>query len=516
MKDAPRRALARILAAPHLARLVPQLQPEALHRVIQACGLEDCGELLTLATPAQLRQLCDLDLWRPERPGRAETFDAARFGTWIEVLVETDPSLAASRLAELDRGVLTAGLARHVIVCDEAAIADYVTTDGETVQGRRFEDRLTADLGGYLIVARRTDAWDAILAALGCLETDRPDCFVEVMSAVRALSNSTPERDGLHDLLDDGDQLVYELGVGREERRHRRGYVAAAEARAFLQAARQAGVANVPGPARVAFGRVVEEGTSGDPAEGAEAPLVNLLVDAGILVSDPPSRALLAGAPPEGAALPRLRDQMRFLVDHDPPVYDARNADLAFLANTLVAGCPIQGRGFAVQEAWDAAAATCNLALDHLDAPDGFLVDHDLIRVFQTGWTILHDEVVMYAADRLAGALPGLCCRDRLIQADLDALRRELIAHLRTGTPWRARPRMDVLASLDGPAWAALLGLIDECPVRHAALSAARDPGVHAVSASAFEFISQVSTVREIRSFLESLPAAFGMAHVGS
>jgi hypothetical protein len=202
-------------------------------------------------------------------------------------------------------------------------------------------------------------------------------------------------------------------------------------------------------------------------------------------------------------------EQMRFLVDHDSRAYEARNADLARLANTLMAGCSLQGRAFGAQEAWDAVVATCNLALESLAAPDGYLVDHDLIRTFQTGWTILHDEVVMYAADQLATALGGLRCHDRLIQTDIDALRRELISRLRTGTPWQARSRMEVLASLDLPTWAALLGLIDECPVRHAAIGAAANPAVHTVSATAFQFISDQATIGEIRIFLQGLPAVF-------
>ena len=49
-----RALLERILDVPQLARIVPHLQPEVLHRVIQTCGLEDCGELVALATPTQL------------------------------------------------------------------------------------------------------------------------------------------------------------------------------------------------------------------------------------------------------------------------------------------------------------------------------------------------------------------------------------------------------------------------------------------------------------------------------
>lgn len=503
---AERRALERILATPELAQLVPQLRPETLHRVIQTCGLEECGELLALATPAQLRQLCDLDLWRPPRPGQTETFDAARFGAWLEVMVETSPGVAAKQLAELDRDVVTTGLAEHVRVFERAAIADYETTDGELISSCRFEDRVTADLGGYVVVARRRDAWDAIVLALTSLETDQSSCFRDVMDAVRRLSNSTPERDGLHDLLDAGDQLIYEASADREARREEQGYVAVGEARAFLRAARSAQALAWPASRGRAAAPLTDDGTASihQATEAAVTPVVNVLIDAGIL--EPPRRALLAGAQPNAPRLKRLRDEMQDLVDRDAAAYEARNADLAFLANTLVAGCSVQGRAFAAQEAWDAAVATCNLGLERLAAPDGFLADNDLIRVFQTGWTILHDDVVMYAADRLAEVLTRLLCRDRFLQAGVDALHHALVTSLRTGTPWQARSRMDVLASLDTPAWTALLGLIDECPVQHAVIGAARK-GTKQVSASAFEFISDEAAILEIRTFLQSLDA---------
>ena len=72
-----------------------------------------------------------------------------------------------------------------------------------------------------------------------------------------------------------------------------------------------------------------------------------------------------------------------------------------------------------------------------------------------------------------------------------------------------ARPgRADVIAILDMPAWAALLGLIDECPVLHAALRASQNPRTRSVSPSAFEFISQNSQIASIREFMQSLPEA--------
>ena len=78
--------------------------------------------------------------------------------------------------------------------------------------------------------------------------------------------------------------------------------------------------------------------------------------------------------------------------------------------------------------------------------------------------------------------------------------------HWKAGTPWRARDALDVIAMLDMPAWAALLGLIDECPVIHAGLGASRGSGTRAVSASAFEFISENSQIASVREFMQSLP----------
>src|SRR6185295_14926560 len=96
-----------------------------------------------------------------------------------------------------------------------------------------------------------------------------------------------------------------------------------------------------------------------------------------------------------------------------------------------------------------------------------------------------------------------LRCGDRETQTGLDALRIELTKHWRAGAPWRARDALDVIAILDMPAWAALLALLDECPVIHAGLGASRNSGTRAVSASAFEFISDNTQIASVREFME-------------
>ena len=173
----------------------------------------------------------------------------------------------------------------------------------------------------------------------------------------------------------------------------------------------------------------------------------------------------------------------------------------------------IQARAFTAQEAFDAAVAVCNLGLENWPAhwlaaeargDVSVLTSQDFVTVFQVGWTVLHDEVSMYAAERLIDVLKDLRCDDDETQTALDELRVEMTKHWRAGEPWRAREAMDVVAILDLPAWATLLALIDECPVIHAGLGAARSS--QAISASAFDFISTNSQIASVREYMQSLP----------
>lgn len=539
-KKAERGLLARILDTPHLAHVVPRLPPELLHRVIRNCGLEDCGELVALATPQQLRNVFDLDLWRAPRPGLDEQLDADRFGVWLDVLMESGAAVAAEKIAGTDADLVIAALAQHVRVFDAAAAASFESSDGELIAPRRLREGIECEVGGYLIAAKRSDGWDSIVALLLALDADHPDYFHRVMHGCRSLSNSGFEIDGLHDLLDNRAQNMFELAVDRELRRETQGYITPAQARAFLHAARtiQLGAATPPPPSPVAraYFRAIEQtptaetdatrallsppGASGtsdaSPDEGdGIATVVDLLREAGVLPQPP--RALLDGARDAGARLARVEAHLQAALDLDPNAYSKRTEELAYLANTLMAGCSIQARPFTDREASDAALAICNLGLEHWPrhwlaeptrVPEDFLVGHDLISVFQVGWTVLHHDVCMYATAQLIRVLDDLHCDDDQIQSALDALRIDLARHAHHGAPWRARDSLDAIAILDLPAWAALLGLIDECPVMHAALTAS--PGTRSIQASAFTFISENSQITAIREFLRSLPVALG------
>jgi hypothetical protein len=400
---------------------------------------------------------------------------------------------------------------------------------------------------GYLVVARRIETWDAIVDVLVLLDAEHHDYFHRVMRGCRSLSSSTPEVDGLHDLLTDREQVMFELAFDRERRREKQGYVTPAQARAFLQMSRRLRLGHdtaPPGsPVARAYFRAIEWTMAADASGGssrlaaasgawpvakdsadAVAAVVEVLLEAGVLTQPP--RALLDGPRGHAPRHARIQAHMQFACDCDHAAYSMRSQEVAYLANTIVAGCSIQARPFTVQEASDAVVAVCNLGLENwpphwlpakarrgssvVEAatalPDDFLVGHDLVGVFQVGWTVLHDDVSMYAAERLITVLTRLRCDDREIQTGLDALRVEMARHWQAGAPWRAREALDVIAILDMPAWATLLGLIDECPVMHAGIGASRGSRTRAVSAAAFEFISENGQFASVREFMESLP----------
>jgi hypothetical protein len=352
--------LERLLAMPDIPNIVPRLPPEMLHRVIQTCGLEDCAEFVALATPAQLGRILDLDVWRSRRPGGEDQFDAERFGAWLCALMQSGPSIAAGKLRGLDQRLVVAGLARHIAVFDQAAIASCTTLDGEFVPGRAGAGSMV-EIGGYAIRVKRTSAWDATLELLAFLDAEHPAEFHRLMRGCVELSDGRREHDGFHDLLEEEEQQLFDLGAEREARMEQLGYVTAAQASAFLREARGLRLdGDQPPPSVLAQAyfrasnpesaladtgerRQLEQlrrGTGGQPEVAAVAAMVEILHRAGALVEP---RALLAGTERGWSRLEYVRGHVAGDL--------ASTEELAYLANVLVAAGSIQGRPFAEREA---------------------------------------------------------------------------------------------------------------------------------------------------------------------
>src|SRR5207237_7874297 len=391
--------LARWLDTPFLARVVPHLPPETLHRLIRSRGLDACSELITSATAAQLTSLFDLDLWRHARPGRDEQFDVDRFGEWLEVLVDTGHSVAARTVAALDKDLVIAGLSRYVRVFDPGIFEPTAQSDDEPMdrddamrEGDSMEidkardaesmpaddapmhdssgDPLECEVAGYIVRARRADAWDAIVTLLVALDAEHGHYFHAVMQGCRRLSNSRPEIDGLDDLLLAPEQHLREVAVERERRRSLQGYATPADARAFLEMARQPkhtrSGTSVTGSIKVnpivtAYFRAVDEAPESsnktarspertlesasstsaashssdvhthatDVPESLEA-VMELLTEAGVMPERPRAMLEAADADPQAARLTRLRRLMAYVRDTEETAYLTRSRELAF------------------------------------------------------------------------------------------------------------------------------------------------------------------------------------------
>jgi hypothetical protein len=533
--------LARLLETTAFARLVPHLAPETLHQLVRHRGLEACGELVTSATPAQLTALLDLDLWRLDQPGRDEQFDVERFGEWLEVLVEAGESAAARTVAALDPHLIVTGLSRYLRPFDPGTFEPTASTDDEPadrhdlMHSETSPNVLECEVGGYLVRARRADAWDAIVTLLVTLESEHDEFFHVVMQGCRRLSHSRPEVDGLDGLLMAPEQHRHDAAIERERRRSRHGYATPGDARAFLQMARRprkpargaktlASIA--PNPVATAYFRAAEEGAAvsemtapevatapapdgrgGDDLPSSIDAVLDLLVEAGVMPARP--RALLdTGDEAAGpAAVPTLKRLMATVRHHDETAYLTRSRELAFLANTLLAGCAVQSRPFTPREASDAAAGICNLGLESGPAtPDAFLIDHDLVTMFELGWSVLYRDVSLFVADQLVTSLADVRDVDADTRRGLLMLRRRLQTARKAGAPWTARAAADVLATLDMTACISVVGLLDECPILPAALTAVLEHRTTAVSPTAFAFISTTAQIDAVRRFMSALP----------
>jgi len=530
--------LARLLDAPYLERVVPRLAPEVLHHLIQHRGLDACGALVAAATPRQVASILDLDLWRAT-PERDDQFDERRFGSWIEMLMDEGEAVAVRVVAAMDRGLTVAGLSRHLRVFDPGVLPSAASAD----DGLEIapSGHLECEVGGYVVRARTPQSWDAIVGLLVALAAEHSECFHELMQGCRRLSNSTPEPDGLDELMLEPEQLVYDVSLERESRRTRQGYLTAGDARSFLQMARQtpqpSGSSSINTIAASYF-RALEgamesagqstrpddsSGSSTDPDVLASIDAVAELLTETAGASTRP-RALLGPVPADVPRVTPIEPLMEYVHDKNQTAYFARNQELAFLANALVAGCSVDGRSFTVQESWNAAVGICNLGLElwsersprtsgggaeqiskTMGLPETTLADHDLITAFEAGWRLLHEDVSMFVAKRVIAALADVRSLDPGTERDLHVLRRDLERHRDAGAPWRARSALDVIAILDMPAWACLRGLLSECPVVPAALTAILDGHAASVSATAFECFATNAQIRKVHDFAERL-----------
>ncbi|MCB9687476.1 MAG: hypothetical protein H6738_04215 [Alphaproteobacteria bacterium] len=368
-----------------LATAVAELGTDGMQALVARVGLADAGHWLALATPEQVLAVLDAELWLVPRAGQDERFDAGRFLTWLEALVEVDPALAADRLAEAPQELVVLGLFRQALVFDTDELWLAVARG---LMDPAIDDQPQLELGDHLVVGRGLDGWDALVQALAELADRHPTDLDALLDRCRELTDRLVADQGLRDALLDEGEAEEEAALEREDRRAREGFVAPHAARSFLALATDVDLETQ----RAFVGR--------DPVAAAYFRDWDH--------QHPPSaqgvaRAGLAGARPE---------------------------ELGFLVQVVLAGCVLGGRAPTLEEAARAVLAVCRVG-EAVVGPAG-----TTDALFRFGYHVVHHRIVRRARrlrDRsgLADDVPSLDGRflsgpddlDRAV-ARLDAIRR--------------------------------------------------------------------------------------------
>lgn len=384
--------LGQMLDDPQLAPQLRALPAPLLRQVILQIGLADAGELVALSSLEQLREVFDEDLWRSPRPGQDDAFDATRFCTWLEVLLEAGDAFVAERLAELSEDFLVFAFSRLLRALDTAEVAASITGDDEAgLIDKVLEAEACQELGDYLIVARIENGWDAVWTTLVALDDRHAELLRAVLHRCWLATREQAEgAGGLYEVLTGEEQLLEDARAEREERRAARGYVSPADARAFLGLARRAPAEPETDPITRAYFRelrpvpLAPDLAGGGARPSRFAPLRRLLAEAGALPAP-------EAAPAPGDSL--FRSTVAELAGFDPRAHQRVVEELAYLANVLVAGDT--SRAWQPLEAAERVLELCDAGLRAVLAREGdatrsvaleALVRWGAIGLFRTAW----------------------------------------------------------------------------------------------------------------------------------
>ena len=512
-KTSSRALLARILDQPDLPAQVERLPPALLGKLIDSIGLEDAGEILSLASTDQIAQIFDDDLWKNERPGDVEKFDAERFLLWLEVMLEAGERFVAQKLTELPEDLVTLAFHRHLLVIDIEAMALEMAEGGEEAWQleKALESTLHEEIGEYRLIARRHDGWDVLLTAVLALDKDHHDTLWKILERCCAMSTEHIEDNGgLYEVLTSEEMLEADVAGDREDRRAEGGYVSPSTAASFLKLARthEGAAADTRDPVTRAYFRGLtraplapnKRGPSADDADESLRPgtvdsralpksaspaatgsvsvpsLQRVLAEAGLTEESHVGRLLSAGATTEEPLVVRA---LRLLGDSHPALFADRSEELAYLANVLVAGASFRGRRFRPIEALRAVLATCSFGL-HLS----------------TRRALPTDETVQEAA-----ACLEKITADGLFRLAHNRLHREVV-----GVAKAAEARY--LAGLTVPKADALRALAEECPSLAGALLRRVDETRPATDDDPARFLSTPVELAAALQFLAALELA--------
>ena len=234
--------LMRILERPGLVAAVRDLPGAVLGKLIDRIGLEDAGELVALASTAQLERVFDDDLWRAERAGGDETFRPERFILWLRVISEAGEAHLTERLCELPPDLVALAVHRLVLVMDVDVLEEQLRPDDEEAAEleRVLADAAFEEWEELRVIAREPDAWDDVWGALMSLDRDHHDCLRAILERCCEMTTEyISGQGGLFQVLTAAEMLDGDVAAARDDRRAAEGFVSPSDARAFLELARR-------------------------------------------------------------------------------------------------------------------------------------------------------------------------------------------------------------------------------------------------------------------------------------
>ncbi len=396
-----------LLEAPGLSKAIRALPPEALGRLIDTVGLEDCGEIIALASTEQLLRVFDEELWKNERPGAEEEFDDERFVLWLEILTEAGEIALAERLAELPEDLVFLAFSRRMLVLNLDDLAAAANPDEEDVTDKVLESALSHEFDEYGIVGLGERGWDTILTALIALDDRQPDLLRRILShCCYASSEVIEENGGLYNVLTAEEMLFEDAAADRADRRAAKGHVAPSDAAAFLRLAEVTDLSAIiddedQDPVTRAYFREIAEVKDSRNADLARnengnntiaGRLGRQLKEAGVW---PPPTPLLSETEAAPTVSDRLRAALLALAETRPDRHDRRMRELAYLANLFLAG---RGSAYSPIRPLDAAREVLDVCAEGLAfligrkqerrPPEVLLADTGADKLFRIGWRL--------------------------------------------------------------------------------------------------------------------------------
>ena len=516
----------RLTQSPVLSTYVRGLPTPVLVRLVGELGLEDSWPILEHATLAQSRELLSAYAWSSEKPGMEEVLDVGQFVRFVNVWREQDPAGLGERLFALEDELLIVSFAELAVVLDrEVTIA---------AKGK-FE------IGNFAVnpTSFGSSMWDSTVQALLSLWQFDPDYTLHVLARCCAEQTAQVEEP----VLDNAQQRARaDLRASRSRERTEAGFIDPLDAALFLTSVKGRELSELGSMRRYDeySERYFRSGTERpkDPpshfeqqATSADVETINeseihklsqILLDSGIV--DSGSRQLLTAQSNALGHGDVLRYAMARLAKEGSARMPVVQAELAYLANTLIAGTDIQGRSFTDAIAANYVLATANLGATYrlgelremerdVETVRKFLADEPgVVGLFAIGYKIL-SEFPGLVADALDVTRDDVSRRRGRIALDLldEALgSQEFRGAVQRGEFGLARSAIDGLTVvMDSAACVALRILVDSMPSYPEVLGADGEKSSHFVD-KRHRPIRTTREIKRIGDFLAALPDFVG------